>query len=295
MENKKRSVMEKHIREIVKPIFEKSPKTRPSSSMTTPKKTISIVWRPNNYRRQIEVKEKTNSIKNKIIHTIKNANYTEHTKLISIKNFTPNITLQYGKNTLTGIYSQNVIGGHKETFLIEAYKISHLEEYLQQKKKDIRERIDKALIVFSRQYDIILPLRKPVWSRYEDFLKGEEYIDKIPAETVIHDTYFKKVYGEGIEFIKTDKGEAPTVHLKNYIKNRAIEDLAPDISDSINGLGSKFDDFTGKVTPAIEDLALNMKTHVKIMKNIDKGIMAFNKTVKRLDSRLNQTKLNKWL
>ena len=61
--------------------------------------------------------------------------------------------------------------------------------------------------------------------------KGEDYIDKIPKEVIIHDTIFKKVYGEGIEFGVT--GE-PTVKLKTYIKNRAIEDIAPEIIKSIN-------------------------------------------------------------
>ena len=133
--------------------------------------------------------------------------------------------------------------------------------------------------------------RKPRWSRYEDFIKGEDYIDKIPREVIIHDTYFKKVYGKGIEFVKADK-EEPTAHLKNYIKNRAVEDLAPEIANSINVLGNIF---LRTITPALEQVSYNLRTHVGIMKDMSKGIKEFNKTVKKLNDKLEQKNLNEWL
>lgn len=291
MKQPKKDSVEEHIRRIVKPIFDKVPKEIPSNSMTTPKKTFSLVWRPNNYRRQIEVKTKTNSTINQIKSAIPQANVDGHTKLVSIKDYTPNITIQYGKNTLTAIYHQNIIRGHKETFWIEAYSINDIEERLKQKKEEIKARIDETIDNFSKRFGIKLPLRKPIWARYEDFAKGEEYIDKIPRETIIHDTYFKKVYGKGIEFIKAGD-EEPTAHLKNFIKNRAIEDIAPDIAASINTLGNAL---ITQLNPAIKELSANMATHISIMKDIKQGINRFNKTVSKLNNKISQTNLSKWL
>lgn len=277
-----------------KPKLSKVPQEDHSSSMTTTQKPISILWRPNNYRRQIEVKTKSNSGIKKIKTTIPSTTIAEHTKIVSIKGYTQNITIQYGKNTLTAIYSQNRIGGVKEIFLIEAPTLDDIDKRIAEKKKEIQDKLDKALNMFSKRFKLAIPLRLPVWSRYEDFIKGEEYIDKIPREVIIHDTYFKKVYGKGIEFIKA-KDEEPTVHLKNYIKNRAVEEISPLISDSINKIGNDFDNFNKKVLPCIEELSINMKTHVSIMKGIDQGIKTLGKTMNKLNNRLDQTKLNNWM
>jgi len=238
-----------------------------TSSMTTMGKGVCFLWRPNNYRRKLKVRSKDNStiakIKSAIDSTTKGQhfsrlvnstsgfpqeknttipqfpmelNFNSHTKVISIKNFM-GITIQYGKETLTGIYSQNIIGGNKETFLIEADNIEDVEERLNQKKEEIRIKIDKALSSFCQMFKILLPHALPVWDRYEDWIKGEDYIDKIPRETIVHDTYFKKVYGSGIEFKNTGaEGEEPVTHMKNYIKNRAVEDIAPQIAEEISNI-----------------------------------------------------------
>jgi len=294
MKNKKRSDTEEQVRRIVKPIFDKVLQETDSNSMTTPKKPVSIIWRPNNYRRQIEVKLKDNSTIKKIKSAIPQANINDHTRLISIKNYTPNITIQYGKNTLTAIYSQNVINGTKETFLIEAYSIDDIEKRLNQKKEEIKGKIDDTLNIFSKQFGIKLPLRKPVWSRYEDFVKGEDYIDKIPKDVIIHDTYFKKVYGKGIEFIK--KGdEEPITHLKNYIKTRAVEDITPHIAESINALGTRFDMFFEKVLPPIQEYAVHMRSHAKFMQQ-NAGMMVEVKGIlRKLNNKLSQTRLTGWI
>jgi len=223
----------------IKPIYSKnsdlkdnSLKEALSNSMTTTKNHYSIIWRPNNYRRQIKVKTKDNSALEKIKTTITHYSYCNHTKILSIKGYKPNITIQYAKDTLTAIYSQNKIGGIKEHYLIESNEFKQLQKAIDTKKQQIIEKMDKALTEFSKQFKVFLPLEKPIWKRHEDFIKGEEYIDKIPREVIIHDTHFKKVYGKGIEFIH---GE-PTVEMKNFIKNRAIEDIAPEIAKEIKEL-----------------------------------------------------------
>jgi len=294
MKEKKGDVLKEHIDNITTPIFLTklgSPQADLSNSMTTTKKSFSYFFRPNNYRRQIMVKEKTNSTLQEIRGAISilpmELNINTHTKLISIKNYKPNITIQYGKNILTAIYSQTIIAGEKEIFRIERNSIGEVQDRINEIKQDIEKRVDNALKEFSHKFNLSMPFKNPVWSRYEDFIKGEEFIDKIPRECIIHDTFFKKVYGKGIEFKKSEL-EEPTIHLKNYIKNRAIEDIAPEISGSINSLGSTLEKFTNDLTPVINDLAVNMKTHISVLKGIDKSFKKFNNL-------LTQKDLRKWL
>lgn len=181
----------------------------------------------------MEVKHKSNSTIKKIKSAIPNTNVNQHTKILSIKNFKENITIQYGKKILTGIYSQNIIHGEKEIFLVESDCIEGIEEFISNKTEEIMKKIDSALALFSERFKLSLHSKTPIWSRYEDFIKGEEFIDQIPKEVIIHDTLFKKVYGKGIEFKNSEKGEKPGVHLKNYIKNRSLEDLSTQLADSI--------------------------------------------------------------
>jgi len=238
----------KHLSPLKNAVKSDSPKEPLSNSMTTIGKPFKILWRPNNYRRQIKVKTKTNSgIENikTAITTIDTTgtrlNYNQHTKLLSIHGFNKQknhtgITIQYGKETITGIYSQNIICGNKEIFLIEANTSELCQKRIDDKKEDIKKYIDESIEKFIKQFNIKLPYEKTIWAKhgYEDWIKGEEFIDKIPREVIVHDTHFKKVYGEGIEFISDERGQEPTIKLKNYIKNRAIEDIAPEIVKEIN-------------------------------------------------------------
>ncbi|KKL71147.1 hypothetical protein LCGC14_2097760, partial [marine sediment metagenome] len=73
----------------------------------------------------------------------------------------------------------------------------------------------------------------------------------------------------------------------SYIQNRAVESIAPEIAQSINSLHTL-------IVPAIENLAKNMNTHVKVMKNINSGIKKFNKTVSKLDKNLSQRRLREY-
>lgn len=208
-----------------------SPKELSSDSMAIIKKAQKILFRPNNYRRQIEVKKKNNSTikKIKVLYAVKPG---KRNKLIFVKNYKPNVMIQYGKHKLTAIYCQNIISGVKETYLFQG-KTTEIQRKITNKVTEIENKLDKALRAFSRQFKLNLPYERPIWSRYEEWIKGEEFIDSIPREVIIHDTFFKKVYAKGIEFKNTKKGETPGVHIKNYIKNRAIEDIAPEIVQAI--------------------------------------------------------------
>jgi len=259
---------EKHnisVEYIKRKVLDSFAKENFSNSMTTTKGGFCILWRPNNYRRQMVVKEKNNSTIKKILSTIPNAKLNNHTKLVNIKGY-EGITIQYGKSKLVGIWSQHIVGGCKETYLIEANSIQDVECRILEKKEEIKKKIDKALRVFAKKVGIGIPYSKPVWSRYEDWVKGESYIDQLPRECIVHDTFFKKVYGEGIEFKKAGK-EEPGVHLKNYIKNRAVEDFSPEIAKEIGlikeGLLEGINDVMKKTDNLIRNNALELQVLCK--------------------------------
>ncbi len=289
--------LNKYFDKLINPIFNKVLKEKNPNSMTTVTPTRKKLWRPNNYRRQIQVKKKDNSIIKNILSTIESTgkrqiNFNEHTNIISIKNYKPNITLQYGRDKLTCIFSQNIIYGHKETFLIEANNIDDIEERIDQKAKEITSRMDKALNTFIDKFNLRLEQeREPVWSRYEDWLKGIDFIDNIPRESIIHDTYFKKVYPTGIEYKQTKEKEGPSIHLKNTIRNQAIRDVAPAIEQELNTLREGIDKL-GPVLEKIHEVTLleikNKKLHQKVLNSMDK-------TMKDIRDDLKQKRLNEYI
>lgn len=289
---KKKEVHDKkvidYIDRITTPIFNKVLQEEPSNSMTTPKKPFCYFFRPNNYRRQIEVKEKDNSTSTRIQGAIRKLpmelNINPHTKLISIKKYEPNITIQYGKKTLTAIYSCPVISGNKQVYQIERESTNEINHRINQIKEDIEKRLDNALKKFSSKFDISIPFKKAIWSRHEDFIKGEEFIDNIPRETIIHDTVFKKVYGKGIEFIG-GKGEEPTASYKTFIKTRAIEDIAPEIANAITEVYTKFGSFITGMTPVLHQLT-NINIEVtKLRRDVTKIQRKRKKTINDKDLR----------
>ncbi len=239
MSDKKEVSLKDYIDNITTPIFAEKlgvPKEELSNSITTTKKPFKYFFRPNNWRRQIEVKEKTNSTINHIKRTNPTIKINPHTKLISLRE--GNIVIQYGKKTLTAIYSCPVIKRVKQGWTIERDTQPEAFKRIDEIKENIRKELDNTLNRYSRKFKVFLPFKKLIWGRHEDFIKGESYIDRIPRECQFIDTIAKKVYAEkGIEFIG-GKGEEPTIKTKTYLKNRAIEDIAPEIAGSINKFGA---------------------------------------------------------
>lgn len=289
MKKEKDSAYKKHIDKLVKPIFEKALQERKPNSMTTTSETYKIFWRPNNYRRKIQIKTRDNSTMQKIGNAIgsaikkKDFTYNEHTKLVFIKNYN-GITIQLGKNTITGIYSQKIIEGKKEIYLIKANSTEDLEERITQIKQEIKEKIDNSLRIFCKEFDAE-SISTPMWDRYEDFIKGEDFIDKIPVSTIIHDTYFKKVYGQGIEFKQTEDKEDPTVNLKNYIVNQATKRHSPEIAKSIETLG---DALLNKLNPAIEKLTEQITVHLAVQESSLKTQKSTRNTLKDISHTLKE-------
>jgi len=175
-------------------------------------------WRPNNYRRQLVIKETSNSIGKSAIAKKLGGKVANHSKLLFLKNYSSNITLQLGKNKLEAFWSQNVIGGVKEVYEVP---FGSFDSFLDAKKKDIEKALDKALFDFCKRFNYS-SIGLPVWSRYEDFIRGESFVDSIPSEVIIHDPFFKKVYADGIEAIG-GLGDMPTERIRLYIHNRMKE------------------------------------------------------------------------
>lgn len=299
---KEEEIKEK-IRRIVSPIFENAVNSAHETNsnsrtidLTTTLQCIKLLWRPHNYRRQTTVKRKDNSTIKKVVTTIDPTGqlqiYTQHTKLITIKNYKQNVHIQYGKNKLTAIWGQNIIRGDKETYLIEAGSIGEFEKWLNAKREEIKEQMDEALNDFIDRFNIRKEGEGIKWKRYEDWIKGEEFIDKIPREVIIHDTYFKKVYGSGIEFKTTGKeeDEEPTAHIKQYIKNRVVERFTPAIAEEIaanrelikgvveinKSSAEAFKGFTKGFLPIHAEHAENIKTHTAVLQEIEIGYSKFN-------------------
>lgn len=258
------SGVEAQIKKIVRPIFDKVAQETPSRSMTPPVPKFSFVWRPNNYRREIRAKPK-----NLFLKGVPKGCPKPHpqNKIITWKEFHPQITVQYGREKVTAIFSQKVVGGVKEHFLIESDSIAGVTERINLRKSEIQDRLDSALIEFLKLFKAAVPFEVPRWSRYEDFLKGEDYIDKLPRDCIIHDTYFKKVYDEGVEFKSSGEGEDPTVGVKNYIKNRAVEDVSPEIARELAETRGVVEDSFKKNDKLLNDL---IKNNVVASENIVK-------------------------
>jgi len=60
-------------------------------------------------------------------------------------------------------------------------------------------------------------------------LEDEEFLRRVDPGCIVHDPVFKKVYGEKFEF-KTP------LAVKNYVHNRALEKLSPEISSRLDAL-----------------------------------------------------------
>jgi len=71
-----------------------------------------------------------------------------------------------------------------------------------------------------------LDLDSMIWLRQENTLKGDEFLDSLPRDLIVDDTSFKKVYPGEFEF--KDAG-----FLKNYVKNRVLEEVAPLIAKEL--------------------------------------------------------------
>lgn len=197
---------------------------------------IEVAWRPNNYRRKIKVRQKTDDIIESIKNNSKSFSYTEHTKLLFV-DVHPQVKIQYGRETLTAMYSQRIINGEKEVFLIRGKTVQDIETWILSKVQEIEKLLDAELKKFIKKHDLrgkYTRLEKPKWDRYEDMILGEAFIDSLPEDLIFNTSHVKKVYPKGVEFVSKEKD--PGVQAVNYIKNASWKEYAPEIADEIEQL-----------------------------------------------------------
>lgn len=206
-----------------------------SDSMTIPKKVFRVEWRPNNYRRQLKVKIKSDSTLNVLSRYFGGKCIIgKRNKVFTTKHFIDGLTLQYGRNTLVAMYPQRYVDGEKEVFVIEHKDLMVCEDWIINKRKEIMRSLDVCLFDFAKKFNIISIGEKPIWSRHEDWIIDDE-IRKLPEWEIIHGDNIKKVYPKGLEFVG-GKGVEPTVMILNRIRNEALKRFAPDIHDGLNSI-----------------------------------------------------------
>lgn len=243
-----------------------------------------IIFRPNNYRRKLSISSRSDSTLEIIKKCYPSFSIGKRNKLIYIR--LNDITLQYGVNTLTAIYSQLDEKGRKRFYQFEGEDlkadIKELDKHIDNIGLEILKTIDKALAEFINNTGIT-PNGLPVWDRYEDFIKGEDYIDKIPRDCIIHDTTFKKAYQEGIEFIQTPAKEAPQLHIKQYIKNRALEDFSPKIAAAIEEQGQGINKLEGTIEtsliPVLEKFTRQLELHLEVEREAKEALQEIKKAM----------------
>lgn len=280
-----KSKLERDIKRITDPIFNRVPQEIKQNTMSGVPPII-FFWRPNNYRLQFNFKIETFKRNTTLASGVTPLNFG--TKFIYKDFYNSTIILDIPKHKkpakITAIYKPI----KRFYYELKCYNLAEIDTKINERVKSIENKLIYALNQFISKYGGSYVAGSKKWVRFEDDVHNEDFIDKIPRDLVITDTYFKKVYQQGIEF----KNPA---YVKTYISNRVVEEITPEIAEAINTLGTEFNQFTARVTPAIENLAMNMGTHISIMKDIKKGINEFRSVVKDLNNQLKQTKLNRWL
>lgn len=194
--------------------------------------SMAILYRPNNFRRQTQVGVYIIAVKR--LNNSGVWKQSARSKLMFQQR--GRITLQLGRKVLTAIWNQNV-EGKREVFRFQG-SAEQIAQGILEVKERIRAELDKAIVEVC---DVLGKVpREIVWERAEESIRGDEYLDKLPQNMVLHDTIFRKVYAGETEFL-TRKGEEPSIKVKNYIKNRALEDFAPEIAQAIREVGAHRD------------------------------------------------------
>ena len=193
-------------------------------SMTMPSSTIFFLWRPNNYRLKIPFKQGLDSGSKEVWGTIARLPAPSSKGLRTIR-INSRITLQVGRNCVMAIFSLKDDLKNKQWYKVPGGNIKLLEEFVDGKVSDIEMQLRFEVA----RLGLPLDYKSAFWLRHEDGVKNEEFIKHIPEGLILHDSFFKKVYGDELEF------KSP-IYLKNYISNRAIESVVPEIVKELQGI-----------------------------------------------------------
>lgn len=152
----------------------------------------------------------------------------------------------------------------KQWVLVEGRDLSDFENRFNAIISDLDNQAIQTLNLFIKVYGGAsngLIIKR--WS--ENGIHFDDYLDKIPKEMIIHDTTFKKVYKDKVEFYNP-------ADVKTYIHNRTIEKLTPEIVgelEKVNGLFEQLlkthaqsNEIQLNQAKLIENLAVNINAHI---------------------------------
>jgi hypothetical protein len=134
------------------------------------------------------------------------------------------VTLMCGRNKLLAVWRPG-----ERWFEVSGVSLEDVNAKIVEIELGIEGVLDRSGQSFLNENHLIASA--PVWCRKEFALKGDDFLDKLPRELVIHDSVFKKVYANTSEFISFKQADGDAgAYAKMYIKNRALEDIAPEIA-----------------------------------------------------------------
>lgn len=209
-----------HIRDLLLRVV---PHEEKGNTMSVSKHPFKFFFRPNNYRLKIpfsNLKNTKQEIKGVVGRfPVELCNYGSKGFL---KNFRENITLEINPTCVVAIYSLKK-KGKKAWLEVSCENLDEFDFWIDKKEAWIEEQCLKAVNVLGLNLDY----DEKVWVRQEAGVKGEEFINSLPRDMIIQDTYFKKVYAEEVEF-------KSSFYVKNFIANRSIEKISPAIALELN-------------------------------------------------------------
>jgi len=265
-------------------------------SMTTSKKTIKKAWRPNNLRRELEVRELDDSDRKRLLSTIQRANMQERTKVISIKKYTPKVSIQIGKIKITAMWCQTQRNGIKKIYELEAHNDKEIDDWVDNKIKEIEKDLDKSLDEISSILKKKIPFKKPIWARFEHGIKFAHILKHIPQDLIVHDTCFKKVYKDEIE-IFGGKGKNPVASLKTFMHNETLIDFTPEIAKEMSLLRQQIDLIFNPIVKSLKEqaestsfLAENINTHIPVLMKFGNETERMGNILERFEKSANNLK-----
>ena len=157
----------KALRQNLKPLF-----VNPNNpnSRAIPGKPFALL-RFHNYRRCITLIRGSNSGVIARLKKAKNAHYNPHTKVVTVPDFlNTKITLQLGKEKLTGIHVQKKIQSSKETYRIEGNR-EIITAFVHIMEQDIKNKLDNFLKHVCEDYKILYHHDSFAWSQRDFWLR----------------------------------------------------------------------------------------------------------------------------
>jgi len=212
--DKYEEALREHIKKIVTPIFLKEVFFEEINTMGVGFKKI-YRYRPNNYSIKMPLKIPLTQVHEKLTPVLPRFKW----KYRNMKGWKGIIIFNYHGCTIDICPKQIIFYLTEKIERLVPYP--HTEKTIKRIKNSIIDKIIDSAKKFKKETKIKF---ETDWKthRKEIEIKGDEFIDSIPKDMNIHAETFKKVYDKGVEFLDE-------VNVTNYINNRALEDLSPEL------------------------------------------------------------------